>query len=687
MRKFLFLILVFGIAAFSLNGQSLRAYERAGDKAMKNKDYGAATEYYGHVLQKHSEDSGVQWKYAECARLLYALPAAEKAYREVEKLKGKHAREEFPLLDLRLGEVKMNAGDYAGAASQFEKFLAEKPQGASAEMLEKALHDLDNCRWAQGQLASAKPQITITHPGKEINGPFSDFAPAMVGDTLWYSSYRFDKKRSTQLPKPKLTRVMQSIKNGRAREPGRNFPAGDSVHVAHTAFTPDGNFVFFTLCKNKNAGEIRCELWHSFRDKRGRWVSPMRLPAPINLPNYTTTQPNVGYDATAKGPVLWFASNRPSPDSSGGGLDLWYVPLDTVWYCPCTLLDGPKKMKRPPEFKQPAYAAGLNTSANEGTPFFFGPTQTLWFSTDGERPGFGGYDIYKSQKKGTAFTAPENAGAGLNTSYNDLYFFLQPDGSSGYLSSNRPGSYYLDESNKACCNDLFAFRLPQPEQPPKLPKDSLAPIPPLTPAITLTPRAPTPPLVPVKLQDFVGLPLYFDNDEPDKRTQRTATKKNYEETVLPYLDREEEYKTRFSEALKGEAAEKAIEQVEDFFENHIRRGYERLSQLAELLQVRLESGEQVEIFIKGFTSPRARSDYNINLGKRRISSVRNYFEVWNEGALRPFMLTGKLKVTETSFGETTARAGISDNLKDERNSIYHPDAARERRVEIVEIKQ
>jgi hypothetical protein len=66
--------------------------------------------------------------------------------------------------------------------------------------------------------------------------------------------------------------------------------------------------------------------------------------------------------------------------------------------------------------------------------------------------------------------------------------------------------------------------------------------------------------------------------------------------------------------------------------------------------------------------------------------VRNQFENWSDGILKPFLRDGTLKITETSFGETTARAGISDQLADERNSIYHPDAARERRVEIVEVR-
>ncbi|MBK8966265.1 MAG: hypothetical protein IPM36_06220 [Lewinellaceae bacterium] len=102
---------------------------------------------------------------------------------------------------------------------------------------------------------------------------------------------------------------------------------------------------------------------------------------------------------------------------------------------------------------------------------------------------------------------------------------------------------------------------------------------------------------------------------------------------------------------------------------------------------RLQSGEEVEVIIKGFTSPRAESDYNLALGRRRISSVRNYFEAYAGGVLKPFVEAGKLRISEASFGETTVRSGVSDNLADERNSVYHPDAARERRVELVEIRK
>lgn len=678
------LLILFLLTLQALSAQTLRAYERAGDSAFERKDWGTAFQHYRTALERDDDNTAVLWKFAESARLFHALPEAERAYAKLSSDSGKR-KKKYPLLDFQLGEVKKMKGDYTAAISCFEQFLAEKPE-AAAEYFEKAQTEIETCQAAAALVNNASKELVITHPGKEINSPYSDFAPMMAGDTLLFSSYRFDKKTPLGKPKTKLTKVLMSVKGGRAREMGRGFPSTDTAHIAHTALTPDGRYLFFTICKNLNATDIRCELWLTALDRRGRWLPALRLPEPINLKNYTSTQPAVGYDSAAMAPVLWFASDRPG---GKGKLDLWSLPLDTNFFCPCNLPLPGKKITQLPKFAPPSNVAALNTPENDGTPFFHTQGQQLYFSSEGW-PGLGGYDIFSSKKMGAAFVAPKNAGAGLNTSYNDLYFALRPDGRTGYLSSNRHGSFYLDEANKACCNDLFAFRLPPP-QPPPTPKplagDSLpqlvAKTPPPTAEIPVVPPVAAPP----KLQEFVGLPLYFDNDEPDKRTRRTTTQKSYEETVLAYLERQPLYRERFAAGLHDDKADDAESRVDDFFENDVRRGYDRLSQLCDLLLSRLQNDEPLEVVIKGFTSPRAQSDYNLNLGKRRISSVRNQFEAYADGALQTYLRSGQLKITEASFGETTARVGISDNLSDERNSVYHPDAARERRVEIVAIRE
>ncbi len=674
MKKVLLISATFFVYA-SLNAQSLRSYERAGDDAFKHKNYSAAVQYYGDVLKRHSDDFSLWWKYGESARMYQAFPEALRSYEKIAA-SPKH-KEKYPLLDFRMAEVKKNLGDYSSAISYFERFLTEKPSKADPSFFQKASAEIQLCQTAQA-LAAIPTNVEIKHLGKEINSVWNEFAPTVVGDTLFYSSNRFDKKSDKNRQKVKLHKVMLAGKSGRGREPGRGFPSTDTAHIAHTAFSPDGHYMVFSVCKDLNAYDKRCELWLTVVDRRNRWLPAIRLPEPINLPGYTTTQPSIGYDQAVEGPVLWFASDRPG---GKGKLDLWSVPLDTNYFCPCSLpLPGKKKLALP-EFQTPINLEALNTPENEGTPFFFAPTQKLYFSSEG-MPGLGGYDIYAADKIEDKFSAPQNVGPGLNTSFNDLYFHLKPDGLNGFLSSNRTGAFYLDEKTKAACYDLFSFKIPPPPPPPADTLPSLSVKEPDLPPVPLKLPSAEPP----KLTNFNGLPLYFDNDEPDKRTRRTSTKKSYEETAQVYLDRQNEYRERFAGNIDGANAEIAAQQIDDFFENEIRRGYDRFGQLCDLLLNRLEAGEAVEVLIKGFTSPRAESDYNLNLGKRRVSSVRNHFETWSDGVLQPYLRVGKLLVTETSFGETTARATVSDKLGDERNSIFHPDAARERRVEIVEVR-
>ena len=667
-----------------LSGQSLRAYEKAGDEAFKQKDYGAAVQHYATVLQRDGENTDILWKYAECARMFYALPVAEKSYLAVEAEEKK--RGDYPLLYYRLGEVKKAQGDYQNALKYFEQFLAN-PAKADAMYVEKAKNEVDHSRWALQEMAKT-PEWIIEHPGKEINSPYSDFGAITRGDTMFYSSYRFDKKGDKSVPVRKTTRLLTSIGGKRSKEVGRGLPSGDSTHVAHLTFTPEGVFMFYTLCKNINESDIRCEIWMMVKDIRGRWSKPARLPEPINIPGYSTTQPNVGVDTVTKQPYLFFASDRPG---GKGKMDVWQTPLDTLWFCPCNQPVNGQKTLKLPAFKPPVNLASVNTAENDATPYFHTPAQTLYFSSEGGR-GFGGYDVFKSAYTVGRYNTPENAGYGINSSYNDLYFFLKPDSDNGYLSSNRPGSFYLDESNKACCNDIFTVERIKPKETSpsdENPTGVAGKVPGIDRPIRTQPIAqlPTPDDEPDELQDFVGLPLFFDNDEPDKRTQRTFTKKSYDETVLPYLERQTEYREKFAEGLNDVKRDEAENLIDIFFDYEVRRGYERLTQLCEMLNTRLQNKETVEVIIKGFTSPRARSDYNINLGKRRISSVRNQFEKYGAGVLKPYIDSGQLKISEASFGETTARTGISDKLEDERNSIYNPDASRERRVEIVEIRE
>lgn len=674
MTRVLFFLIVASLFPFApAQSQSLKSYERAADEAMQRHDYYTALQHYATVLDRKGGNLALWWKYADAAQRYHALEQAEKALDKVRAADPE--RKDFPLADLRLAQVKKMKGAYAEALVLYDSFLTTAP----ADQRLAAQTERDDCLWALQTAQHTDSLPAIGHLGKTINSEFSDFAPVLLGDTLYFSSYRFDAKGKRSLPHKKTTRLLRSVAGARAKPPGRGFPDADSVHVAHTAFSSDGAFLIFNQCKNTETGGIRCDLWITVLDRRGKWLKPMRLPEPVNMKGHTSTQPAIGFDSTLNASVLYFASDRPGGQ---GGLDLWSVPLDTLWFCPCNRpLDGRKGMYLP-DFETPAPVAALNTPGNDGTPFFHESTQTLFFSSDARR-GYGGYDVYGAPLRADTFGAVRNLGPGINTSYNDLYYFLKPDGYSGLLSSNRTGSFYLDPANKACCNDLFTVEWPKPKTP-QVPEDPQPQPPPLT---AVPPVQDTLPETPERVfAEFVGLPLFFDNDEPDPRTRRTTTRKNYESTVIAYLQRQDAYREAFSAGLPKGKKEEAAEDIDAFFDDEVRQGYERLGQFAEVLKQRLDSGERVEVLIKGYTSPRAQTDYNLNLGKRRVSSVINYFESCDNGVFKPYINNKTLVLAETSFGESTAAKGISDDIADRRNSVYHPAAARERRVEIVSIK-
>ncbi|MCB5246928.1 MAG: OmpA family protein [Candidatus Cloacimonetes bacterium] len=81
----------------------------------------------------------------------------------------------------------------------------------------------------------------------------------------------------------------------------------------------------------------------------------------------------------------------------------------------------------------------INTAENEQTPFLDWDGRTLYFSSRGH-PGFGGYDLFKAYRAGTnwqEWSLPENLGLPVNSTRNDRYFYHARGSNEGYLSSDR----------------------------------------------------------------------------------------------------------------------------------------------------------------------------------------------------------------------------------------------------------
>ena len=79
----------------------------------------------------------------------------------------------------------------------------------------------------------------------------------------------------------------------------------------------------------------------------------------------------------------------------------------------------------------------INTPNDEDISYVNPGKDVIYFSSKGHS-SMGGYDVFKSIKRGGEWSAPINMGSPVNTPYNDAFFVMTPKYNRGYYASERP---------------------------------------------------------------------------------------------------------------------------------------------------------------------------------------------------------------------------------------------------------
>lgn len=616
--------------------QTPKQWAKLADEASAEGDYLGASIYYKNALSTDSSDAGLIFKYAESLRKCNDYGLAEYYYNKVGSSN-----------DLALfwqAMMQKFNGDYESAEDNFKKF--EKiHKDKSSYFIKKAKQEIKSCAYAK-KLILDSVEVRIINAGLDLNSTYAELSPVIQNDTtLLYSSLRMDSlpgsKNNYQMMISRaqyLNAKWVAISN---LDTSINNPG---FHNGNGSFSADRQKFYFSRCAM--SPERKCDLFRA-EIKNGKWQTPVKLEQGINVENYTSTQPVIASLDGAE--ILFFVSDMPG---GKGKMDLWY-----------------SEIKNGNSYSKPKNLSKINSIDNELSPWFDSKNKTLYFSSDWYY-GLGGFDIFKCKGNLKSFSSPENLGYPYNTSVNDLYFSYYPEKNSGFITSNRKGSF--SRHGETCCNDIYIYDFPVEEKADSLKSEqkysSLE-----------------------MLNKYLPVTLYFHNDEPNPRSWDTATTINYLASYEQYSGMIDTYRDEYSKGLTDGNGEKAKTDIENFFSEYVEKGVNDLELFTELLLRELEKGEKIELTVKGYASPLAKTDYNVNLTLRRISSLENYLRETPDGVFIPYLDDkasngGRLDFVRIPFGEYNADTAVSDNLQDQRNSVYSRKAALERKIEIISVK-
>jgi tetratricopeptide (TPR) repeat protein len=640
-ENFIFSFLLVGffcLSSLSLNAQNQKQMVKNGDKLIEEyNDYYGASLWYKKALDIDSTYLDIVFKYAEALRGYNDYAKAESKYYYIYK---KDRGRVYPLAPFWYSMLLKYNGKYSDAKKSFKRSKRFFSRDRKGYHYLKIMNEMKSCVEAIEIMKDSVP-VDILNMGDSINTFSSELGGTLLNDsTVVYSSLRDEKMQGNNIVVDTslyLVRLFKGNKHGNEWKLDNKLDEKinePNFHIANGCLNAKGNVFYYTRCNRR----FNCKIFAVNYDN-GIWGTPYEIKE-INAEGYNSSQPSIA-EVNGK-EVLFFSSNR---KGGQGKLDIWF-----------------SRKNENGSFMAPANAGkNINTIEDEITPFYNPKDTSLYFSSNWHY-GLGGFDIFKSHSDINSFDKPINMGYPINTSTNDFYYNIRNN--TALITSNRKGSY--TKKGETCCNDIWVYEIP----------DTMKMV-----YTTLE-----------ELNRYLPVRLYFHNDHPNPRSRDTLTNLNYLTTYKGYTKLFTEYKKEYTYGLKGNDKEDAVFDIEELFTDHIDKGAKDLQLFTPLLIKELEEGKSITLTIKGFASPLSKSDYNVNLTLRRVSSLINYLSEYENGRILPYINGtaangAKLQFIKVPFGEYQSVKNISDDISDKRNSIYSPGAAFERKIEIIAIQE
>jgi len=403
MDKLKFVLLVFLLAmAFMSDAQTLSTKNKKAielytesDNYRVRREYDRAIQLLLEAIEKDKKFDEAYFRLAQIYRVQDNLNAAIQYFGQGLTVAQSVTRSKIYLYEL--AQTELRSGHYKNTIDYAVKFLEQEKT--------------DQKRIVQTTLWKVQAEYAVEHEGEVL-----DYKITVLSDTV----NTFPMQYFPTLTADQSQLIFTARFGGRGNDnedlvvSGKttNGSWGPPVSLSEnintirregaSTISADGRHLIFTVC-----GERGCDLFES-RKTGNVWSVPKSLGAAINTPSWDA-QPSLSAD----GRELYFVSDRPG---GRGGYDIWYSQRDETGWTKAVNLGTP-----------------INTPFDEISPYIHVNNQTLYVVSNGH-PGFGGYDIYMSEKSDKGWTSPVDMGKPLNDYHDQYSFMVANDGRVAYYS-------------------------------------------------------------------------------------------------------------------------------------------------------------------------------------------------------------------------------------------------------------
>lgn len=400
------------------------------DDLMAENNYNSALKLLLNLLNEDPDNANIQNKIGLC--YLHTALDKDKAISYFEKaitntamgIKTESPKERRAPLEayFNLGKALHANYKFIDAIKIYNGYLDKIVEVKNNDTLvENAEREIDICKNAI-ELMKHPLQMKVENLGAEINSPFADYSPFVNADetVLIFTSKR---EGSTGGLKTDDGNYMEDIYISNKDQNGKWSQAQNistnintNAHDASCGLSIDGQELFI-FKDDKDKGNI-----YSSKLSGNSWSVPQSLGVFVNTKYYEK-----GASMSANGNFLFFSSDRPG---GYGGFDIFIS----------------KKLPNGQWGEAFNLGPNVNTEYDEIGPFFHPDASTLYFASQGHNT-MGGFDLFYSTiniEEATS-TIPINIGYPINTTGDDVFITITPDGKRAYYSSyNKDGFGYTD---------------------------------------------------------------------------------------------------------------------------------------------------------------------------------------------------------------------------------------------------